>query len=333
MNRVAASFITSAAVLAIAACADSATKVTAPSTLKPSLSANSAPGQTHVMLTRSLAEAARNANPNAGLPILYHGGPLLIQTKVVPVYWAAAPIYTSGPAAGTFSTTSPAGDRSLVMRFLRSLTGSAYFNINTTYYDGTNTHVQNVVQATGYWADNVNVPADGQVVTNAQLIGVLQSGFDGGQLVYDANTVYPIFTAGTVNPGGGFGSSYCAYHGYGNVTIAGVTKTVIYAAMPYVQSYPSGCTPNLPSPNADVAANSEVNVLAHEVEESTTDFHLNAWFDQQGAENADKCAWTFGTIYTTGNGGKANMNIRGVDYLIQRNWIQVPNAGSCSTGI
>ena len=296
------------------------------------MSANAAPVRTHVLLTKELA-AAQQASGAAGLPILYHGGPILYTTNVVPVYWAASPIYTNGPAAGTFSTTSPAGDRSLVMRFLRSLGGSSYFNINTTYHDGANVPVQNVLHATGYWADNANVPANGAVVSDAQLIAVLQSGFNGGQLVYDASTIYPIFTAGTVNPGGGFGSQYCAYHGYGKVTIGGVTKTVIYAAMPYVQSYPSGCTPNMPSPNADVAANSLVNVLAHEVEESTTDFHLNAWYDQQGAENADKCAWTFGTIYTTGNGGKANMNIRGVDYLIQRNWIQVTGAGSCSTGI
>ena len=331
MNRVAASLVTSAAVLAIAACADSPTKMTAPSTLQPSLSASSAPVRTHVMLTQGLAEAARNANPAAVIPITYHGGPILYQTKVVPVYWAAAPIYTNGPAAGTFSTSSLAGDHSLVMRFIRSLGGSPYFNINTTYSDGSNVPVQNSVTATGFWADNTNVPANGAVVTDAQLIGVLQSGFDTGKLLYDASTIYPIFTAGLVNPGGGFGTQYCAYHGYGTVTIGGVSKTVIYAAMPYVQSFVSGCTPNMASPNADAAANSVVNVLAHEIEESTTDFHLDAWFDRQGAENADKCAWTFGTIYTTSNGGKANMNMRGADYLIQRNWIQVPNAGSCAT--
>jgi hypothetical protein len=246
------------------------------------------------------------------------------------VYWASSALYTNGPTPGTFNTTSPVGDGSLVMKFIRSLSGSPYFNINNSYFDANNNAIANVVKATGYWANNTSVPANGSVITDAQMIAMLQSGFDTGKLVYDGNTIYPIFTAGTVNPGGGFGTQYCAYHGFGNVTIAGATKTVIYAAMPFVQSFPTACTPNMPSPNADVAANSVVNVLAHEIEESTTDYHLNAWFDAQGFENADKCAWTFGTIYTTGNGGKANMNLRGIDYLIQQNWIQVPGAGSCA---
>jgi hypothetical protein len=38
----------------------------------------------------------------------------------------------------------------------------------------------------------------------------------------------------------------------------------------------------------------------------------------QGMENADKCAWTFGTTYTTSSGAQANINIGGQDYLIQQ---------------
>jgi hypothetical protein len=40
-------------------------------------------------------------------------------------------------------------------------------------------------------------------------------------------------------------------------------------------------------------------------------------------ENADKCAWKFGTTYTA-NGALANANLGGFDYLIQQNWV---NAG------
>jgi hypothetical protein len=39
----------------------------------------------------------------------------------------------------------------------------------------------------------------------------------------------------------------------------------------------------------------------------------------QGYENADKCAWTFGDTYSVGtSGAKANVNLAGQDYLIQR---------------
>ena len=40
-----------------------------------------------------------------------------------------------------------------------------------------------------------------------------------------------------------------------------------------------------------------VSVIAHELEEAATDPDLNAWYDNRGYENADKCAWTFGTTY------------------------------------
>jgi hypothetical protein len=68
-----------------------------------------------------------------------------------------------------------------------------------------------------------------------------------------------------------------------------------------------------------------VSIVAHELEEAVSDPDLNAWFDTRGQENADKCAWTFGTTYTTSNGSQANMNLGGHDYLVQQNWV---NAGS-----
>jgi hypothetical protein len=36
------------------------------------------------------------------------------------------------------------------------------------------------------------------------------------------------------------------------------------------------------------------NVSGHELSEMLTDPQINAWYDQQGAENSDKGAWTFG---------------------------------------
>jgi hypothetical protein len=70
-----------------------------------------------------------------------------------------------------------------------------------------------------------------------------------------------------------------------------------------------------------------VNTLAHETEEAATDPDLNAWYDRRGYENADKCAWTFGSTYTTSNGSTANMNLGGKDFLIQRNWVDAGSGG------
>jgi hypothetical protein len=42
-----------------------------------------------------------------------------------------------------------------------------------------------------------------------------------------------------------------------------------------------------------------------------TDPQLNAWYDSKGAENADKCAWTFGpSLITWGS----------TSWKIQGNW-------------
>ena len=130
-----------------------------------------------------------------------------------------------------------------------------------------------------------------------------------------------------MNLGGGFGSQYCAYHTHG----ATAQGNVFYAAMPYNQQYPTGCTSQFASPNADVAANSEINTLAHEIEETTTDDMGNAWYDSRGNENADKCAWTWGTTSTIAGGGVYNQSYNGKYFLVQQNWVNA-GSGGCTTG-
>jgi hypothetical protein len=71
------------------------------------------------------------------------------------------------------------------------------------------------------------------------------------------------------------------------------------------------------------------SIIAHETEEAISDPDLNAWFDSSGQENADKCAWTFGSTFTEPNGSSANMTLNGIDYLIQQNWVNA-SGGFCS---
>jgi hypothetical protein len=274
-----------------------------------------------------------NAKPNGpstaatGTGISYHGGPLLTsQTKVAAVYWASTQVYTGGPTPGTQGAGS--SDGSLVGYFMSHVGGSPYFNINSTYYNASGTHVSNIVNYTQFWANNsYNVPGSTSSVSDNSMLSMLQYAFNNGKLTYDSGTLYAIFTKGTVNLGGGFGTQYCAYHSWGTVTVGGVARTVLYAAMPDDYAKSSACSSGLAAANGDPHADAEVSTLVHEIEETTTDMNGNAWFDASGYENADKCAWTYGTTYTTALGGKANVHLGTKDYLIQRNWANSGTGG------
>jgi hypothetical protein len=313
-----------AAALTLAACADS-TPITSPSdspdaiALDPGGAAN--PDIRHIFPT---IQAQQNAgNPGGGgasQTISYHGGPVLLTgTNVAAIYWAGSTIYNGGPAPNT--TGAGADDGSLIGAFMRGLGGSPYFNINTTYTDGSGNPIASIVNYTQFWANgSFNVPSGTQTVSDGQMVAMLQYAFDNGKLTYDPSTLYNIFTAGKVNLGGGFGTQYCAYHYHGTVTINGSARTVLYSAMPYDYAYPSSCSANLAVwPNGDAGADAEVNTLAHEIEETTTDLMGNAWYDRRGYENADKCAWQFGTTFTTA-GAKWNVVVGGRNWLVQMNW-------------
>ncbi len=324
MTRKYAALAASVAALSLGGCADSRT---ASDAVAPSVSATRSPelNTRHVFHTKEFYAKSNSARPSTSTGISFHGGTVIASsaTKVVAIYWSSAPIYAGAPASG-FNTANGAGDESLIGSFLSSLGGSAYYNINKTYYDAAKTSVPGTVTYSGFWAVGNNPP--NAAPTDADMVTLLQNGFSTGKLVYDPNTVYAIFTGAGVNLGGGFGSQYCAYHTHGTVN---GNQTVLYAAMPRNQDYVSGCTSQFASPNTDVAANSEVNTLGHEIEETTTDAMGNAWYDNRGYENADKCAWTWGTTATAPTGGTYNMVLGGKYFLVQQNWIN-SGSGGCT---
>ena len=263
--------------------------------------------------------------PSQGTGIYYHGGPIITTPRIVAIYWSGSTIFNGGPAAGTTGTGPQ--DGSLVGTFLRSLGGTGYWNINSTYTNASGGHVANALAYGGFWADKTNAPASGANVSDAAVQSEVVKGLTSGALTYDASTLYAVFSGPGVNLGGGFGTQYCAYHG--NFTWNG--HDVKYAVMPYNQTYPSACTAGSGiSPTSDPAAAAEVNTLAHETEETMTDENLNAWYDNRGYENADKCAWNFGGVHS-GSTGVYNQTMGGVNWLIQMNWVNAGSGGCAQT--
>jgi hypothetical protein len=324
----------SAGLLLAVSCSDAPTPTSPPNGAAPSFDQGGVPNAAsagnpyrHFFAIRTdtaVLNAAHGGGAGGGSKttntgIFYHGGPIIASPKVAAIYWANSAIFSGGPTPGTVGLGS--ADGSMVGLFLRNLGGSGYWNINSTYADGSGAHVANSLSYAGYWADGNGAPVSGQNVTDGQVQSEVVAGFTSGALAYDPATLYVVFSGPGVNLGGRFGSSYCAYHGH--FTWNG--NDVKYAVMPYAQTYPSACTAGSGiSPISDPAAAAEVNVLAHETEETATDQDLNAWYDRRGYENADKCAWKFGTTQS-GATGMYNETIGGVDWLIQMNWV---NAGS-----
>jgi hypothetical protein len=153
----------------------------------------------------------------------------------------------------------------------------------------------------------------------------VSSAISSGRLPKDPNGVYFVLTSADVNETSGFCTQYCGWHTHS--TISG--SDIKYAFIGNPDRCPSACEAQSTSPNGNPGADGMASIISHELEESVTDPDLNAWFDRRGAENADKCAWTFGTVSPAANGSAYNVVLGGTQYLIQRNWVN-SGAGFCA---
>lgn len=205
---------------------------------------------------------------------------------------------------------------SILQHFAQFDGGSPYYAINTTYYDGANAHISNSINFGPSYTDNYSL---GNMLDDAGVETIVANAISAGHLPNDKNGIYFVLTWQDVRETTGFITSYCGWHA--NATINGVDIKFAFVGNANTQGLAACAAQTASSPNADPAADAMASIIAHELEESTSDPDGTAWYDPSGNEDADKCAWTFGTTYATGNGSLANMNLGGLDYLIQQNWI------------
>ena len=241
--------------------------------------------------------------------IFYHGGPLILGTTNVYYIWY-------GDWSGNSAT-------SILNDLATNIGGSGYYNINTTYYNGSNLAVTNAVHYAGSTTDNYS---QGTALSDAGVQSVVAGAISSGHLPKDTNAVYFVLTSADVNETSGFCTQYCGWHTHG--TISGSDIKFSFVGNP--DRCPSACeAQSTSSPNGNPGADGMASVIAHELEEAVTDPDLNAWYDRRGYENADKCAWTFGTEVSAQNGSKYNMTLGSRTYLIQQNWVNA-SGGYCS---
>jgi len=253
---------------------------------------------------------AKPGGGGSGNGIFYHGGPVMTNPAGNTVYY----IWYGNWSGNSAST--------ILSDFAQHLGGSPYWNINTTYYDASNVHVANALTYGG--STSVAYPY-GTSLSDANIQQVVADAINSSSLPKNTNAVYFVLTSADVTASSGFCTQYCGWHTHG--TIAG--SDIKYSFVGNPDRCPSSCAAQTTGPNGNAGADGMASIIAHEAEEAASDPDLNAWYDRRGYENADKCAWTFGTQYTTSNGAKANMKLGTRDYLIQQNWVNA-SGGRCA---
>ena len=227
----------------------------------------------HVQVLPHRNRAAKRGGSGAN-NVSYHNGPVLHQAKVVPVFW--------GSSATWGTNGAPSALAQALVNFFTQFGTNAEYNVITQYYDFGGS-VQLTSLTSRYWIDNSTPPTN---VTDAALQGEVVKAI--GQVGLDTSTVYEVFLPPTsyasfsvYDSCGGPNLTFCAYHA--NFSYAGAD--VKYASMPYPSC--GGC-----QWSGWTAAQNFEHFACHETREAATDPDGNAWFDRQGNEADDKCAWS-----------------------------------------
>jgi hypothetical protein len=234
------------------------------------------------------ARGQGKARPTSGSPnLIYHGGEVMTSGAYVePIYWGTS-----------WSNRSFVGDkRDGLTSFYTGFSNSSYAATNGEYTDASGPVGTSVTVAADH-VDTSVAPKNGNS-TSAILAEVCSQA---STLV--ENGYYPVYVD---SPRGH--SRYCAWHSAGTCS-NGVT---VQFAFFYNLDGDAGCDPEDASTTHSQGLEALANVSGHELSEALTDPHLNAWYDANGEENSDKCAWVFGTPQLTFSNG--------TKWKVQGNW-------------
>jgi len=234
--------------------------------------------------------------------IQYHGGPVM-GTPTVYLIWYGNWNQGNG-------TDTPAG-QALVRSFLGGIGGSNYYKINTTYSASGGAPTGSVTLSA---SEKTDTGSRGTRLRDADIKTIVGSAISAG-LPYNTNGIYFVLTSSNVSEQSGFCTKYCGWHTHGTINGGDIKYSFVGNAARCL----SGCAAQTTSPNGNAGVDGMLSVVAHELEEANSDPDLNAWYDASGAENADKCAWTFGGAQSCGGSGCSNVSWGGKSWLVQRN--------------
>jgi hypothetical protein len=213
----------------------------------------------------------------------FHGGKIMTTAVTTAIFW--------GPSWAT----TPGDKITGLDSWYTGHSGSNYAK-SVDEYTGTNGQVGDVTTYQGHLIDTS--AAKGGSNTSAILAEVQKMIPNPDP---SGNGYYPVYTD---VPRGNAG--YCAWHSAG--TANGVP---VQFAFFFKLDGDAGCDPadNTTGHSQGLAA--LANVTAHELAEARSDpASPGAWYDSSGAENGDKCAWTFNVASVTFSNG-SNWKLQG----------------------
>jgi len=281
--------VAAAATVFAAACSDSDNS-TAPDLNRNGGPELNGPGQAanpHLFMARGNANGAGARHVSL---LSWHGGPVMRSgADVTPIFWGSG--WNNSSFAGT--KVSDMG------KFYGGMGGTAYDLTDHEYADGSGS-VGSAVSVHNALMDTGTEPPSGAPQT-AQILNEVCK-MVGSSAPTNGTGYYPVYV--TTKRGN---AGYCAWHSAG--TCGG--KTVQFAFF-FNLDGDAGCDPGDSQSGHSQGVAAIANVSGHELSEALTDPQLNAWYDQQGNENSDKCAWTFSN--------KLVQFSNGTSWKIQGNW-------------
>jgi len=247
-------------------------------------------------------QLARDAQPGGGgttsSPLMtLHGGNVLTASKTMAIFWGSS-----------WNTPSFAGDKITGLDTFFSGFGNSRFAGTGTEYNGADGKF--VTTASTYLGHTVDTSAPPAKALSTS--GAVAEACKITNNNPDPAAVYFLYTS----TGAGHHVSYCAWHSWGTCS-NGAPVQVAY--MPNIDGI-AGCDPqDTYNTGHSQGLAAVANVTSHELMEAITDPRGTGWFDSSGAENGDKCAWTFTGPVTLSNGST---------WKLQQEWSNAAYNGS-----
>ncbi|KAI9329737.1 phosphate-induced protein 1 conserved region-domain-containing protein [Obelidium mucronatum] len=218
--------------------------------------------------------------------------------------------------------------KSTIRNFVNGLGNSKWWTVTKAYTDYSNKHPTNSIRIAKEYNDYYS---QGKFVTQSE--SIIQRAISRNKWPIDPKGIYFVLLAADVDEAysttQGFCKNYCGYHATSNIKwgligngekcpcdpVAGCSRGCIQTL------YRTQSTNPKYSINGNQGADSMINILAHEITETVTDYFFGTWMDGNGWENADKCNQIFLTTKKGKGGIPYNVDFgKYGKYLIQSNW-------------